>query len=112
VDEIVKSFARLREANGWTGDIEEGLLDSGSEPIMRSLDGVTLARESNTGEFLFVEYADLIGDTQGVLDRIYEFCEWEPFTHDLNNIVNSHPEDDNVYGLKGMHDIRSTIGAR
>ncbi len=112
VDEIVKSFARLREANGWTGDLEEGLLDPGSEPIMRSLDGVTLARESNTGEFLFVEYADLIGDTQGVLDRIYEFCEWEPFTHDLNNIVNRHPEDDNVYGLKGMHDIRSTIGAR
>ena len=112
VDEIVKSFARLREANGWTGDLEAGLLEPGSEPIMRSLDGVTLARESNTGEFLFVEYADLIGDTQGVLDRIYEFCEWEPFTHDLNNIVNRHPEDDSVYGLEGMHDIRSTIGAR
>jgi sulfotransferase len=112
VDEIVESFARLRSANGWEGDPKAGLLDPESEPIMRSLMGVEIAKASNSGEFLFVEYADLICDTQGVLDRIYEFCEWEPFTHDLDNIVNSHPEDDNVYGLEGMHDIRSTIGAR
>jgi hypothetical protein len=112
VDEIVASFVRLREANGWTGDLEAGLLEPGSEPIMRSLDGVTLARETNTGEFLFVEYADLASDTIGVLHAIYEFCGWEPYEHDLGNIVNQHPEDDDVYGLRGMHDIRSTIGAR
>jgi sulfotransferase len=110
VDEIVSSFARLRKDNGFEPMI--GLLDAMSEPIMRSQFGVDHARATNTGEFLFVEYADLIGDTQGVLDRIYEFCEWEPFTHDLDNIVNRHPEDDSVYGLEGMHDIRSTIGAR
>lgn len=112
VDEIVESFVRLREANGWEGDPKAGLLDTGSEPIMRSLDGVRFAQESNGGEFLFIEYADLVADPQEQVDRIYEFCEWEPFTHDFGNVVNTHPEDDSIYGLDGMHDIRPRVGAR
>ena len=112
LDEIVQSFVRLREANGWTTDPEAGLLDAMSEPIMRSQFGVDYARATNSGEFLFIEYADLIGDTVAVLDSIYEFCGFEPFTHDLDNIANKHPEDDAVYGLAGMHDVRPTIGVR
>lgn len=111
VDEIVESFARLRSANGWEGDPKAGLLDPESEPIMRSLMGVEIAKASNNGEFLFVEYADLISDPSSQVARIYEFCDWEPFTHDYDNVVNLHPEDDSVYGLTGMHDIRSRVGA-
>lgn len=111
VDEIVDSFVRLRVANGWEGDPKAGLLDPESEPIMRSLMGVEIAKASNSGEFLFVEYADLISDPQSQIDRIYGFCEWESFTHDFEHVVNNHPEDDSVYGLMGMHDIRSTVGA-
>lgn len=112
LDEIVASFVRLREANGWTGDLEAGLLEPGSEPIMRSLDGVEIAKATNRGEFLFIEYAELVSDTSAVLASIYEFCGFEPFTHDLSNIVNLHPEDDSVYGLLGMHDVRPSIGVR
>lgn len=112
IDEIVRSFVELRRANGWEGDLEAGLLDPGSEPIMRSLDGVTLAKESNSGEFLFIEYANLISDTDEVLRSVYDFCEFEPFAHDLTNITNQNPEDDSVYGLIGQHDIRPTIGER
>lgn len=111
LDDIVRSFVRLREANG-CNDPEAGLLDPMSEPIMRSQFGVDHARATNSGEFLFIEYADLIGDTRAVLHSIYEFCGFEPFTHDLDNIVNKHPEDDSVYGLTGMHDVRPTIGVR
>lgn len=111
LDEIVASFVRLREANGWN-EPEAGLLDPMSEPIMRSQFGVDHARATNSGEFLFIEYADLISDTVAALNSIYEFCGFEPFTHDLDNIVNKHPEDDTVYGLKGMHDVRPTIGVR
>lgn len=111
LDEIVQSFVRLREANGWS-DPEAGLLDPMSEPIMRSQFGVEHARATNTGEFLFIEYADLIGDTAEVLDSIYTFAGFDPFQHDLDNIVNKHPEDDRVYGLAGMHDVRPTIGVR
>lgn len=111
LDEIVASFVRLRKENGWDNP-EAGLLDSMSEPIMRSQFGVDHARATNRGEFLFIEYADLIGDTVAVLESIYEFCGFHPFHHDLDNIVNRHPEDDAVYGLVGMHDVRPTIGLR
>lgn len=111
LNDIVRSFVRLREANGWT-DPQAGLLDPMSEPIMRSQFGVEHARATNSGEFLFIDYADLIGDTAAVLDSIYKFAGFDPFQHDLDNIVNKHPEDDAVYGLAGMHDIRPTIGER
>lgn len=81
-------------------------------PRVHSLAGVEYAKHVNSGEFLFVEYGDLVDNTQDVLSSIYEFCGWESFTHDLDNIVNQHPEDDSVYGLVGMHDVRPTIGRR
>lgn len=109
--EIVKSFMALRKANGWQ-DLETRLLDDGSEPIMRSLAGVQWAKQNNTGQFLFVTYDELVDDTQKSLDRIYEHCDWQPFEHNLENIVNNHKEDDVFHGLVGLHDIRSQIGRR
>lgn len=112
IDEIVESFVRLRKENGWTGDLKSDLLIEGSEPIMRSLDGVKWAQENNNGEFLFVEYADLVSDTQSVIDKVYEFCEWDSFPHFFSGIENKFQEDDSVYGLIGQHEIRSEIGLR
>ena len=112
VDEIVTSFAKLRKANGWTKNPKEGLLDEGSEPIMRSLAGVKAAKASGMDCFLFLSYDDLVKDTEAVLNKIYEFCGWDEFTHNLTSIENLHPERDEVYGLIGQHDIRPTIGFR
>lgn len=112
IDEIVRSFVQLRKANGWQGDLESDLLIPDSEPIMRSLNGVKWAQENNNGEFLFIEYADLVADTQDVIDSIYEFCGFDSFAHDFNNIVNKFPENDSVYGLIGQHDIRPSVGLR
>lgn len=110
--EIVRSFVALRQANNYQGDPEEGLLDTWSEPIMRSYEGVKWAKANNNGEFLFVQYNDLINNTKSTIDTIYEFCELESFEHDFNNIVNKHPENDEVYGMLGQHDIRPTINKR
>ena len=46
------------------------------------------------------------------IEKIYSFCGWEHFDHDYNNIINKHPENDDVYNLVGMHDVRSTISKR
>lgn len=108
IDEVANSFINLRKNNGWSNP-EEGLFDPMSEPIMRSQAGVEYAKATNTGEFLFVTYDDLIENTVEVLERIYEFCGFDAFAHNLDNIENKHPEDDRVYGLIGMHSIRSKI---
>lgn len=107
--DIVKSFVALRIANNFEGNPEFGLLDDWSEPIMRSFNGVKWAKENNNGEFLFVQYDDLINNTKETIDSIYVFCKLENFEHDFNNIVNQHPENDAVYNMIGQHDIRPTI---
>lgn len=111
--EIVKSFVSLRKQNNWEDDLEQGLLDEGSEPIVRSLYGVKWAKENNENNtFLFIQYNDLINNTKEIINRIYKFIDEPIFEHDLNNIVNKHPENDKVYNMIGQHNIRPTISQR
>lgn len=110
--DIVKSFVALRLKNNWKGDPEDGLLDEWSEPIIRSFNGLKWAKENNNGEFIFIKYDDLINDTKNEINHIYEFCELDLFEHNLNNIINKNPENDEVYGLIGQHDIRPIISKR
>ena len=79
---------------------------------MRSLRGVEWAKQVNQGEFLFIDYAELVSDTNEVLDKIYSFIGAKRFEHDLESIENTLPENDAVYGLLGMHDVRKTIKLR
>jgi hypothetical protein len=51
----------------------------------------------------------MLTDMKGVLDRIYEFCGWEKYEHNLNHIHNLHQEDDEFYGLEGFHTVRKTV---
>ena len=110
--EIVRSYVALRLRNNYQGNPEEGLLDAWSEPIMRSYEGVKWAKANNNGEFLFIQYDDLLFDSKSTINKIYEFCELESFEHDFNNIINKYPENDEVYGMLGQHDIRPTLNKR
>lgn len=111
--EIVKSFVSLRKQNNWKGDLEKGLLDDWSEPIIRSYNGVKLAKKNNSNNiFLFIQYDNLINNTKETINQIYKFIDEPIFEHDLNNIINKHPEDDKVYNMIGQHDVRPTINKR
>lgn len=84
----------------------KGLIDN-------ALYGIAFALlEENREYFHIVEYEDLITDTNATLERLYSFLELEPYEHDLENIVNSSQEDDRVYGIKGLHDVRPDISRR
>jgi len=110
-DEIIDSFASLHKLNNKPFDANEYLRED-SEPLMRSLRGVEWAKQVNQGEFLFIDYAELVTDTNEALDKIYFFIGAKRFQHDLENIENTLPENDAVYGLLGMHDVRKTIKLR
>ena len=66
----------------------------------------------NRQYFHLVEYEDLVSNTEKTMEKIYDFLRIKPFNHDFNNIVNTVPEDDKVYGLRGMHEIRKSISRR
>lgn len=107
--DIIASFKSLFERNNRDDFDTCGIVDEFNHNMICTQS----AKNSNdTNTFLFVEFEDLIDDTQHELNRIYEFLDMELFQHDLNNIVTMNPEDDSVYGLHGMHDVRRTIGKR
>jgi sulfotransferase len=112
INEIIQSFINLRIRNGWARDLTKGLFDANNGPIMQSLYGVENAIKNNNGEFIFIDYKDLVENTEKVLKDIYDFLELNFYEHDYNNIKNYFPENDKVYGLDGMHEIRSSIGYR
>jgi sulfotransferase len=111
VTDIVKSFLKLYKANGI--DITSAgaqLIMPNTEPIMRSLTGINWAKKNNqANHFLFVQYADLVRTPAAVIERIYAFCGWAPFVHDYAHIVCKYPENDDIYGLKGMHQVHNTL---
>ena len=112
--EIVESFARLYQANGYNGqelqDKLNKLLEPKSEPLMRSIQGIQSAKKNNDSKtFLFIRYNDFVTNPAKTIDRIYEFCGWKRFSHDFNNVICKYPENDNAYELKGQHEIRSKI---
>ena len=107
--DIIASFKLLFERNNRDDFETSGTIEEYNRNIM----GVAMAQDANdSNTFLFVEFEDLINNTQHELNRIYEFLDMESFQHDLANIVTMNPEDDSVYGLQGMHDVRRTIGKR
>jgi hypothetical protein len=109
--DIVKSFVYIRKLNGWKNP-EISLLDNGSEPIMRSLEGVKHSMSLNSKNFLYIEYEDLVHSTKSVVKKVYDFYEWEPFEHTYDNINNVVQEKDSQLDLVGLHDIRPEISIR
>lgn len=113
ITDIVKSFVKLYKKNG-SGDnineLESKLIMPNSEPIMRSITGINWAKKNNQrNNFLFINYEDLINKTNETIEKIYKFCGWTPFTHNFNQITSKYPEDDSVYGLKGMHKVHHKV---
>ena len=109
VIDIVKSFVNLRLKNNYQGDAEAGLIEEDNEYIRRPLQGIKWAKQNNNGEFLFIQYDELINNPQKTLDNIYTFCDIKPYKHNFTNITPKYPENDIVYDLKNLHKIRPTI---
>lgn len=116
--EVISSFVFLARANGVVcnfdnlDNLEKGPLRDFWEPMINSFIGVQWAKQNNNGDYLFITYNDLVNNPATEIDKIYSFCGWQPYKHVFNDIVNIHPENDAVYGLLGMHDIRKNIQRR
>lgn len=84
----------------------KGLIDN-------ALYGIAFAMlEENKKYFHFIEYDDLVENTNQTITKLYSFLELENYNHDYENIINVTQEDDKVHGIKGLHDIRSEISRR
>lgn len=72
-------------------------------------ESLKIGYENNKENLLLIPYSDLVTNPMQQLQKIYQFLSLPEFTHDFNNIICSTPENDNVWGLAGLHDIRPTL---
>lgn len=117
VTEVVKSFVHLFKNNNISkNEIDmrlSKLLEPMSQPIMSSIAGINWAKKNNDkNTFLFISYNDLVDRTEETITKIYRFCGWKDFKHNFNEINTKYKENDAIYNLKGMHDVRSKITKR
>lgn len=84
----------------------KGLIDNALYGIAYALN------PDNKKYFHFVEYDNLVDNPKEEIDKIYEFLGIDKYDHDYYNIDNKIKEDDNVYGLIGQHDVRSSVSRR
>ncbi len=70
---------------------------------------ITAAIDAGFGDdFCFIDYDDLVFDTNNQLNKIYEAWDIPRFDHDLLSIDTSSVEDDSFYGVS-LHEVRSVI---
>lgn len=64
----------------------------------------------NKNNFLFVEYNDLVDNSQETMNKIYDFIGEPRFNHDFNNIKKVEFDNDVATGDSvRMHDVKPTI---
>lgn len=107
--EVVASFAKLYKKNNVEINLDKFLLPN-TDPITRPLNGIFHSKQKKSSDnYLYINYNDLVNNTEETIQKIYSFCGWEKFKHDFTNVKSKYPENDKVYGLDGQHTIRENV---
>jgi sulfotransferase len=130
LDEVVASFVKLCHDNPIQAGkplnfIDKAIIKNGQELtdenrasfvagpgiIGQSFDGIKSILSKGQDKLIhFVEYDDLMDNSQETMNKIYDFLEEEHFEHDFDNITNIHRENDmNTYGIEKMHEVPSKL---
>lgn len=134
IDEILTSFIMMQRRNPITPEgkinfIDEMLIknnipltDDNRCELIASPNGILgqsyaglrqAVMEGKQKQLHFVEYDDLMTNPEETLNKIYEFLELEPFSHDFSKIENTYKENDSeVYGIPDMHEVRDTLSKK
>lgn len=65
--------------------------------------------ENNRDCFYLVDYDYLVGNPMNAIRGVYSFLGLGPVTTATSGLVNPSPENDAVYGIPGLHDVRSKL---
>ena len=122
VEEIIASFVLLSKKIGRTSKIDDEV-----RALNRDMDNTNRARiiwekyvyanwrtfkigyEYDPSCFLLINYNDIISDPQQVINRISSFLRVDTFDVKTTGLSNPRPENDEVYGLPGLHHVREEL---
>lgn len=122
VPEIISSFILISRKNGKKSKIEEEVISSGKESNSWTLSRVIwekyiygdwkrfkAAYETYPECFLLVDYGDLIKDPTRTVQSVHSFLGVPKLDPVTEGLTNPNPENDSIYGIPGLHDIRPEL---
>ena len=122
VEEIITSFILLSKKIGRKSKIDDEV-----RALNRDMDNTNRARiiwekyvyanwktfkigyEYDPSCFLLLNYEDITSHPQHVIDKISSFLEVDSFKVKTSGLYNPRPENDEVYGLPGLHQVREEL---
>jgi len=83
---------------------------NGSQPVGLAYNRLTDALKRGLSDrLLLVDFDDLTSRPEETMKIIYEFLGEEYFKHDFNNVEQVTSENDDIHGIKNLHQIRKKV---
>jgi sulfotransferase len=93
-----------------TTTFKRALLGLQSAPVGLALDRLIEVHQRGWAKkILFVRFEDLTSQPGAVLQKIYAYLGVPEFAHDFNKIEQVTQEDDQIFGIPGLHEIRRKV---
>lgn len=116
IEDIAKSYIDIYLKNGISQIHAEQVIfnfnDFGRNPFMRPIAGIMNSKiNKENADFLYIDYEDLVFNTEKIIKNIYTFCNINFYNHDYDSLELKHKENENFI-LKGLVDVRPKISKR
>jgi hypothetical protein len=113
IEDAAKSYINILLQNGYSQtDAEQTVFNFnsvGTKPLMRPVAGVMNSKINNDlADFFYIDYDDLIFNTEKVINDLYVFCNIPNFKHSYSNIEIKYSENPK-YLFKNMIEVRPEI---
>jgi sulfotransferase len=93
-----------------TTTLKRTLLALQSPPVGLALDRLLEVHQRGWAKkMLFLRFEDLTTQPASVMQKVYQYLGLPEFKHDFENIVQVTQEDDAVFGIPGLHQIRPKV---
>lgn len=122
IPEIIASFILISQKIGKQSKIEDELRLAGRESNAWTLSRVIWERyiyanyrvfkagyEQDPDCFLLLEYDAIVNKPEETLGRVCTYLGVEPWVPTTTGLVNPNPENDSVYGMPGLHTVKSEL---
>ena len=93
-----------------TTTLKRTMIHLQSPPVGLALDRlVEIHQRGWNSKILFLRYEDLTANPQAVLQKTYAYLGVPEFTHDFDHVPQVTQEDDQAFGIPGLHTIRPKV---
>jgi sulfotransferase len=122
IPEILASFILLSQKIGKQSKIEDEIRKLNRESSPWTLSRVIWEKyvhsswrmfktgyENNPECFLLLEYDDIVGKPTETMGLICTYLDVAPWVPTVSGLVNPNKENDSVYGMPGLHDVKPEL---